>query len=184
MSAAEPQANRCMTYIILCDYYSMVWRQYKQCNTDVTQTTQSRPKVPPVGRDFLPPKVKKSALSRENVLATAVIEKRADQSVRSQLVEKAIFDFYASCGSTHSIEFALQIHKFREHGPDHPLLPLCDNSPCVSRNLYKGRKNVSAGRGFSSRFARKRGFEREAVRKQSFSTASERTNRSALSVFA
>ncbi|WP_207665895.1 hypothetical protein, partial [Butyricicoccus sp. OF10-2] len=60
-----------------------------------------------------------------------------------QLVEKAIFDFYASCGSTHSIEFALQIHKFREH---------------VSRNLYKGRKNVSAGRGFSSRFARKRGF--------------------------
>ena len=75
-----------------------------------------------------------------------------------QLVEKAIFDFYASCGSTHSIEFALQIHKFREH---------------VSRNLYKGRKNVSVGRGFSSRFARKRGFEREAVRKNdSFSTAS------------
>jgi len=70
-----------------------------------------------------------------------------------QLVEKAIFDFYASCGSTHSIEFALQIHKFREH---------------VSRNLYKGRKNVSAGRGFSSRFARKRGFEREAVRKTKF----------------
>ena len=70
-----------------------------------------------------------------------------------QLVEKAIFDFYASCGSTHSIEFALQIHKFREH---------------VSRNLYKGRKNVSVGRGFSSRFARKRGFEREAVRKTKF----------------
>ena len=58
----------------------------------------------------------------------------------SQLVEKAIFDFYASCGSTHSIEYALQIHKFWEHGPDHPLLPLCGNSPCVSRNLYKGRK--------------------------------------------
>ena len=86
----------------------------------------------------------------------------------SQLVEKAIFDFYASCGSTHSIEFALQIHKFREHGPGHPLLPLCGNSPCVSRNLYKGRKNVSAGRGFSSRFARKHGFEREAVRKTKF----------------
>ena len=85
-----------------------------------------------------------------------------------QLVEKAIFDFYASCGSTHSIEFALQIHKFREHGPGHPLLPLCGNSPCVSGNLYKGRKNVSAGRGFSSRFARKRGFEREAVRKTKF----------------
>ena len=85
-----------------------------------------------------------------------------------QPVEKAIFDFYASCGSTHSIEFALQIHKFREHGPGHPLLPLCGNSPCVSRNLYKGRKNVSAGRSFSSRFARKRGFEREAVRKTKF----------------
>ena len=85
-----------------------------------------------------------------------------------QLVEKAIFDFYTSCGSTHSIEFALQIHKFREHGPGHPLLPLCGNSPCVSRNLYKGRKNVSAGRGFSSRFARKRGFEREAVRKTKY----------------
>ena len=52
-----------------------------------------------------------------------------------------------------SIEFALQIHKFREH---------------VSRNFYKGRKNVSAGRGFSSRFARKRRFEREAVRKTKF----------------
>ncbi|WP_207749988.1 hypothetical protein, partial [Butyricicoccus faecihominis] len=77
-----------------------------------------------------------------------------------QLVEKAIFDFYASCGSTHSIEFALQIHKFREH---------------VSRNLYKGRKNVSAGRGFSSRFARKRGFEREAVRKTKFFDSLRRT---------
>ncbi len=66
---------------------------------------------------------------------------------------KSIYRFYFSCGSTHSIEFAQQIHKFREH---------------VSRNLYKGRKNVSAGRGFSSRFARKRGFEREAVRKTKF----------------
>ena len=82
-----------------------------------------------------------------------------------QLVEKVIFDFYASCGSTHSIEFALQIHKFREYGPGHPLLPLCGNSPCVSRNLYKGRKNVPARRGFSSEFDRKRGFDREAARK-------------------
>ena len=55
-----------------------------------------------------------------------------------------------SCGSTHKVEFAQQIHKFREH---------------VSRNLYKGRKNVPVGRGFSSVFARKRGFEREAARK-------------------
>ena len=78
---------------------------------------------------------------------------------------KSIYRFYFSCGSTHKIEFAQQIHKFREHGPDHPLLPLCGNSPCVSRNLYKGRKNVPVGRGFSSVFARKRGFEREAARK-------------------
>ncbi|MEF2863596.1 MAG: hypothetical protein U0N76_04510, partial [Eubacteriales bacterium] len=34
--------------------------------------------------------------------------------------------------------------------------------------LYKGRKNVPAGRGFSSVFARKRGFEREAARKTKF----------------
>ena len=66
------------------------------------------------------------------------------------LSKKYYFNFHASCGSTHKIEFAKQIHKFREH---------------VSRNLYKGRKNVPVGRGFSSVFARKRGFEREAARK-------------------
>ena len=81
------------------------------------------------------------------------------------LSKKYYFNFYASCGSTHKIEFAEQIHKFREHGPGHPLLPLCGNSPCVSRNLYKGRKNVPARRGFSSEFDRKRGFDREAARK-------------------
>ena len=42
---------------------------------------------------------------------------------------------HAPCGSMHSIEFAQQIHKFRGRIP---------------RNLYKGRKNVPAGRGFSS----------------------------------
>ena len=66
------------------------------------------------------------------------------------LSKKQHFDSCASCGSTHKIEFAEQIHKFREH---------------VSRNLYKGRKNVSGGRGFSSAFDRKRGFDREAARK-------------------
>ena len=86
-------------------------------------------------------------------LINLCIKRHNEFLIVPQLVEKAIFDFYASCGSTHSIEFALQIHKFREH---------------VSRNLYKGRKNVSVGRGFSSRFARKRGFEREAVRKTKF----------------
>ena len=67
-----------------------------------------------------------------------------------QSVKKVRLAIYVSCGSTHKIEFAKQIHKFREH---------------VSRNLYKGRKNVPVGRGFSSVFARKRGFEREAARK-------------------
>ena len=66
------------------------------------------------------------------------------------LSKKQHFDSYASCGSTHKIEFAEQIHKFREH---------------VSRNLYKGRKNVPVRRGFSSKFDRKRGFDREAARK-------------------
>ena len=67
-----------------------------------------------------------------------------------QSVKKVRLAYCVSCDSTHKIEFAKQIHKFREH---------------VSRNLYKGRKNVPAGRGFSSVFARKRGFEREAARK-------------------
>ncbi|WP_417198606.1 hypothetical protein, partial [Agathobaculum butyriciproducens] len=68
-----------------------------------------------------------------------------------QSVKKQNFDSCASCGSTHKIEFAKQIHKFREH---------------VSRNLYKGRKNVPAQRGFSSEFDRKRGFDREAAGKR------------------
>ena len=69
---------------------------------------------------------------------------------RFSLSKKYYFNFYASCGSTHKIEFAEQIHKFRGHAP---------------RNLYKGRKNVPARRGFSSKFDRKRGFDREAARK-------------------
>ena len=76
-------------------------------------------------------------------------EKRRE-SVSFQSVKKVRLAYCVSCDSTHKIEFAKQIHKFREH---------------VSRNLYKGRKNVPAGRGFSSVFARKRGFEREAARK-------------------
>ena len=66
------------------------------------------------------------------------------------LSKKYYFNFYASCGSTRKIEFAKQIHKKSGRVPDF---------------LYKGRKNVPAGRGFSSVFARKRGFEREAARK-------------------
>ena len=51
------------------------------------------------------------------------------------LSKKLHFDSFASCGSTHKIEFAEQIHKFREH---------------VSQNLYKGRKNVPTKARFFS----------------------------------
>ena len=68
-----------------------------------------------------------------------------------QFVKKNIFfNFYASCGSTHKIEFAKQIHKKSGRVPDF---------------LYKGRKNVPVRARFFSVFARKRGFEREAARK-------------------
>ena len=92
------------------------------------------------------------------------------RSSRPSLSKKQNFDSCASCGSTHKIEFAQQIHNSRGRGPGHPLLPLCGNSPCVPRNLYKGRKNVPARRGFSSKFDRKRGFDRD-----SFSAPQDRT---------
>ena len=81
---------------------------------------------------------------------TASHTKKAPLSRCFQLVEKVRFLFCASCDSTHKIEFAQQIHKNRGRVP---------------RFLYKGRKNVSGGRGFSSAFDRKRGFDREAARK-------------------
>ena len=90
-----------------------------------------------------------------------------------QSVKKQHFDSCASCGSTHKIEFAKQIHKFREHGPDHPLLPLCGNSPCVSRNLYKGRKNVPVRARFFFSIRSKAWFRaRGCSKNDSFSTAS------------
>ena len=77
--------------------------------------------------------------------------KRADPTGHPfSLSKKQHFNSCALCDSTHKIEFAEQIHKFRERVP---------------RNLYKGRKNVPARRGFSSEFDRKRGFDREAARK-------------------
>ena len=79
-----------------------------------------------------------------------VIETQNPVKDGGQLVEKVRFLFCASCDSTHKIEFAQQIHKNRGRVP---------------RFLYKGRKNVSGGRGFSSAFDRKRGFDREAARK-------------------
>ena len=89
------------------------------------------------------------------------------------LSKKYYFNFYASCGSTHKIEFAKQIHKFREHDPGHPLLPLCGNSPCVSRNLYKGRKNVPVRARFFFGIRSKAWFRaRDCSENVSFSTVS------------
>ena len=74
------------------------------------------------------------------------------------LSKKYYFDFYASCGSTHKIEFAKQIHKFREH---------------VSRNLYKGRKNVPVRARFFFGIRSKAWFRsRGCSENDSFSTAS------------
>ena len=86
----------------------------------------------------------------KNTVFQTVIETQNPVKDRGQLVEKVRFLFCASCDSTHKIEFAQQIHKNRGRVP---------------RFLYKGRKNVSGGRGFSSAFDRKRGFDREAARK-------------------
>ena len=86
----------------------------------------------------------------KNTVFQTVIETQNPVKDRGQLVEKVRFLFCASCDSTHKIEFAQQIHKNRGRVP---------------RFLCKGRKNVSGGRGFSSAFDRKRGFDREAARK-------------------
>ena len=66
---------------------------------------------------------------------------RAFQSVdKVNFFENTVF----RASSAHEIDFATQNHKNREHGPGHPLLPLCGNSPCVSRFLYLKREKVSA----------------------------------------
>ena len=58
---------------------------------------------------------------------------RAFQSVdKVNFFENTVF----RASSAHEIDFATQNHKNREHGPGHPLLPLCGNSPCVSQFLY------------------------------------------------
>ena len=80
-----------------------------------------------------------------------------------QSVKKYYFNFYASCGSTHKIEFAEQIHKFREH---------------VSRNLYKGRKNVPVRARFFFSIRSKAWFRaRGCSENVSFSTASNPSQR-------
>ena len=39
--------------------------------------------------------------------------------------------------SVHEIDFAAQNHKNREHGPGHPLLPLCGNSPFYTVSPFR-----------------------------------------------
>ena len=88
---------------------------------------------------------------------------RTKRFVLWRLSKKYYYNFYASCGSTHKIEFAKQIHKFREH---------------VSQNLYKGRKNVPVGRGFSSVSLESVVSSERLFGKRSFSTVSKgRTKR-------
>ena len=88
---------------------------------------------------------------------------RTKRFVLWRLSKKYYYNFYASCDSTHKIEFAKQIHKFREH---------------VSRNLYKGRKNVPVGRGFSSVSLESVVSSERLFGKRSFSTVSKgRTKR-------
>ena len=74
-----------------------------------------------------------------------------------------MFYFLGSCGSTHLIEFAEQIHK--KAGRVRAARPR-SRARIAPAFLYKGRKNVSEGRGFSSGFDRKRGFNRVSVRSE------------------
>ena len=96
----------------------------------------------------------------KNTVFQTVIETQNPVKDRGQLVEKVRFLFCASCDSTHKIEFAQQIHKNRGRGPDHPLLPLCGNSPCVPRFFFSIR---------SKAWFRSRGCSKN----DSFSTASK-----------
>ena len=81
------------------------------------------------------------------------------------LSKKYYFNIYASCGSTHKIEFAKQIHKFK--GMVQTTLS-CRYAAIhlVYLGIYtREEKMCPSGRGFSLEFARKRGFERETARK-------------------
>ena len=76
------------------------------------------------------------------------------------LSKKYYFNFYASCGSTHKIEFAKQIHKKSGRVPDF---------------LYKGRKNVPVRARFFFSTRSKAWFRaRGCSENDSFSTASKR----------
>ena len=100
---------------------------------------------------------KKAALFLHPCFSFAANKKDA-LCVLFSLSKKYYFNFYASCGSTHKIEFAKQIHKFREH---------------VSRNLYKGRKNVPVRARFFFGIRSKAWFRaRDCSENVSFSTVS------------
>ena len=87
-----------------------------------------------------------------------LITKNPSQREGFQSVKKVRLAYCVSCDSTHKIEFAKQIHKFREH---------------VSRNLYKGRKNVPVRARFFFSIRSKAWFRaRGCSKNDSFSTAS------------
>ena len=76
------------------------------------------------------------------------------------LSKKYYFNFYASCDSTHKIEFAKQIHKKSGRVPDF---------------LYKGRKNVPVRARFFFSIRSKAWFRaRGCSENDSFSTASQK----------
>ena len=69
-----------------------------------------------------------------NFCKQATIKQKTDAPSCIRPVRKSvIFNPKHPRVSAHSIGFAPQIPKNREHGPGHPLLPLRGNSPCVSR---------------------------------------------------
>ena len=92
-----------------------------------------------------------------------LITKNPSQREGFQSVKKVRLAYCVSCDSTHKIEFAKQIHKFREH---------------VSRNLYKGRKNVPVRARFFFSIRSKAWFRaRGCSENVSFSTASNPSQR-------
>ena len=92
-----------------------------------------------------------------------LITKNPSQREGFQSVKKVRLAYCVSCDSTHKIEFAKQIHKFRER---------------VSRNLYRGRKNVPVRARFFFGIRSKAWFRaRGCSENVSFSTASNPSQR-------
>ena len=89
------------------------------------------------------------------------------------LSKKQYSIFMLPCGSTHKIEFATQIHKFREHGPGHPLCRYAAIHLVYLGIYTREEKMCPSGRGFSSSIRSKAWFRaRGCSENDSFSTAS------------